>query len=250
MRVASTQKLLAAWEHGRAAPRPAHRALALLSAADSDLSRDTVSRLTVGARDRLLLALRRDIFGPRLNAVTICPGCRSDLEMEFDTEAISVISASETELDDANAPLSISRDGYHIVFRLPNSADLLALPEQASIDQARQHLIERVMLRASRGDEEIATTELPQALLDALDERMSLADPQADVRLNLSCAGCGANWQAPFDIVSYFWSEVEAWAMALLRDVHRLARAYSWREADILALSASRRQCYLDMLDE
>ena len=49
---------------------------------------------------------------------------------------------------------------------------------------------------------------------------------------------------------SYLWHEVDAWALRLLRDVHRLARAYSWREADILALSPSRRQCYLDLLNE
>jgi hypothetical protein len=88
------------------------------------------------------------------------------------------------------------------------------------------------------------------ALVEALDARLSLADAHADIRLNLNCTACAACWRAPFDIASYLWSEVDAWALRLLRDVHRLARAYGWREADILALSSSRRQCYLDMLDE
>jgi hypothetical protein len=33
-----------------------------------------------------------------------------------------------------------------------------------------------------------------------------------------------------------------------MREVHRLARVYGWREADILSMSASRRQFYLEMV--
>jgi len=80
--------------------------------------------------------------------------------------------------------------------------------------------------------------------------RLSLADPHADIRLDLDCSACQARWQAPFDIVPFLWSAVDAWALRLLRDVHRLARAYGWREADILALSPPRRRCYLELLDE
>jgi hypothetical protein len=34
----------------------------------------------------------------------------------------------------------------------------------------------------------------------------------------------------------------------MLRDVHALATAYGWREADIVAMSPWRRQVYLDMV--
>ena len=36
-------------------------------------------------------------------------------------------------------------------------------------------------------------------------------------------------------------------ALRLLGHVHALARAYGWREADILAMSPARRQVYLDL---
>jgi len=51
-----------------------------------------------------------------------------------------------------------------------------------------------------------------------------------------------------FDIVSFFWSEICVQAKRLLREVHILARAYGWREADILSMSAARRQLYLEMV--
>jgi hypothetical protein len=77
---------------------------------------------------------------------------------------------------------------------------------------------------------------------------MSRADPQADVRLALTCPACRHQWRSIFDIVTFFWIELDVWARRTLRDVHALARAYGWREADILALSPQRRQCYLEMI--
>jgi hypothetical protein len=51
-----------------------------------------------------------------------------------------------------------------------------------------------------------------------------------------------------FDIISFFWTELDSLARRLLQDVHVLAKAYSWREADILSMSATRRQFYLEMV--
>jgi hypothetical protein len=53
-----------------------------------------------------------------------------------------------------------------------------------------------------------------------------------------------------FDIAAYLWQEVDARARRALRDTHTLARAYGWREADILAMSDFRRQQYLEMVAE
>ncbi len=78
--------------------------------------------------------------------------------------------------------------------------------------------------------------------------QMAQANPQAEVNLSLSCPSCACQWQAVFDIASFFWTEIDAWARRLLRDVHRLAVAYGWRESDILAMSPLRRQLYLNML--
>jgi hypothetical protein len=77
---------------------------------------------------------------------------------------------------------------------------------------------------------------------------MGQAEPLADLSLAATCPACGHNWQILFDIVSYFWSEINAWSLRLMREVHSLASAYGWREADILAMSAWRRQRYLELI--
>jgi hypothetical protein len=61
------------------------------------------------------------------------------------------------------------------------------------------------------------------------------------------CPSCGHVWQALLDIVDFLWKEVAAGAARLLDEVHTLARAYHWPEADILAMSSRRRQAYLEL---
>ena len=85
-------------------------------------------------------------------------------------------------------------------------------------------------------------------MLAALAAEMSARDPQAEVLLDLTCPGVRREWQAVFDIAAYFWAELAAEAKRLLREVDALARAYGWREADILALSPRRRQAYLELV--
>jgi hypothetical protein len=65
----------------------------------------------------------------------------------------------------------------------------------------------------------------------------------------LTCPQCAHQWQAPLDIVSFLWSEVHAWAIRLLREIHELASAYGWSEAEILALSPWRRRAYLELVN-
>src|SRR5215467_4705891 len=126
MAVPSTQHLLAAWERGRAVPRPAERALALLCAAHADVPRAAVAALPIGERDRRLLSLREDMFGPQLSALTACPACRASLELEFEAGDFGDAPSDDIAGEAATDLLSLSLDGYEVVFRLPDSLDMLA----------------------------------------------------------------------------------------------------------------------------
>jgi hypothetical protein len=68
------------------------------------------------------------------------------------------------------------------------------------------------------------------------------------VLINLRCPDCGHDWQSVFDIASFFWTEISVQARRLLQDVATLARAYGWREADILEMSSARRAFYLEVV--
>ena len=70
----------------------------------------------------------------------------------------------------------------------------------------------------------------------------------ANLTISATCPACGNKWEIIFDIVSYLWGEINAWAVRTMHEIHLLAATYGWREADILALSAWRRQRYLEMI--
>lgn len=236
-------ELLEVWERG-AGLSATERALLLLAAAYTELTPGQIAELSVGQRDRQLLSLREQTFGPRLDSVATCPSCAASLEFRLD--AADICSAPPKEPDGL---LKATHAEYSVQFRLPNSIDLASLDPAADLETNRQHLLQHCVIAAHRANTEIAAKEVPAEVSNVIAQRMAAADPQADVQLALVCPHCQNTWQTPFDIVSYFWSEVHAWATRLLREVHSLASAYGWREAEVLALSPWRRQAYLELIE-
>lgn len=252
MRALSASELLAVWEQGLA-QEPVQRALALLAAASPEISFEALAQLSLGQRDACLLTLREWTFGPHLASLATCPGCSERLELTFEVADLratppSLLPRSEGEGGLGAETLSLSIAGYEVRFRLPNSLDLAAIAGYGDAAAGRQVLLERCLLATQRNGQETTADQLPAEVVEAVVTQMGQADPQADVQLALTCPACGHQWQAAFDIVSFFWSEISVWAYRLLYEVHTLALAYGWREADILALSPWRRQFYLEMV--
>ena len=71
---------------------------------------------------------------------------------------------------------------------------------------------------------------------------------ERQLQLGLACEACAGEWTLAFDSGAFLWEEIEARAMALLDDVHRLALAYGWSEQAILSMNESRRAAYLERL--
>jgi hypothetical protein len=98
------------------------------------------------------------------------------------------------------------------------------------------------------GERAVTAAELPAEVVQEISSRMSQADPQAEIDLTLECPGCSHRWSEPFDIASFLWTELSTWASRTLFDVHQLAAAYGWSEAESLSLSPRRRGFYLEMI--
>ena len=135
-----------------------------------------------------------------------------------------------------------------MVFHIPTSQDLMAAEGEDNVEAARLLILDRCLLSAQKAGDAVSSLQLPAEVVAGVAESMAQADPLADIQLNIDCPACRHRWRAAFDIVSFLWTEIEAWAGRILSEVHTLARAYGWREAEILALSAARRQFYLEMV--
>jgi hypothetical protein len=215
----------------------------LLEAAHPEMSPETLALLNIGQRDARLLALRELIFGPTVISLTRCPQCGERLEQTFAIEDVRVPKAKE-----CSSSLSVEADGYVVQFRLPNSQDLAAIIHSADVSEARERLVEQCILAVSYVSEQDPMGSMPESAIQAIAERMAQVDPQGDIQLVLSCPSCSREWEESFDILSFLWSELTAWSIRMLDQVHRLASAYGWREADILAMSPWRREIYLSMV--
>lgn len=235
--------LLSAWEEGVSQPLIG-RALALLEHARPDRSAKQWAQASIGERDEQLLDLREELFGSDFQATAVCPSCGERLELTF---SAADIRASAGRLTGRDEKLHVKAFGYEVSCRLPTSADLLEIAT-ARTDDGRQMLLKLCVEAAQAGGLAVDSEALPDEVVNALSEEMSRVDPQADVHISLACPACLHGWNIVFDILSYFWSEIEDWAQRLLLEVHLLASAYGWSERDIISMSATRRRLYLDMI--
>jgi len=248
VRSLSAGELLTVWEHGLASSG-IRRAVMLLAAAFPEHSVDQIVSFSIGTRNICLLQLRESLFGPRLASLVTCPQCGERLELELQHSDFG-IDAAPVETLVGHEPFCCRIDGYEIRFRLPDSRDLLEITDQAiaDVEAARRQLLERCLLSISRRGESLRPEDLGPERSHAVAAAMEQADATANLQVEMACPVCRHGWQAPFDVITFLWTEIDAWAKRLLREVHVLARAYGWRETDILGFSSLRRQAYLELL--
>jgi len=108
-------------------------------------------------------------------------------------------------------------------------------------------LLERCISRVEHQGKTVSLAEVAPSVFAVLVTRMGEIDKTGNVQLLLNCPQCAHESQAIFDIESFFWKEIQAWAIRILREVHQLASAYGWREIDVLNMTAWRRQVYLNL---
>ncbi|KVN11801.1 MULTISPECIES: hypothetical protein [unclassified Burkholderia] len=242
----NTRDLLALWERA-AVCEPDARDDALLAAFDP------APPASLGARNAALLGLRARLFGGAQRLRCACPACGVDVEFAIDCAALSqqLLPAA-----DAALPQRVEADGHRIEFRVPDVRDLRAAARAARDDgdgdddgdAFARALLARCVTRCERDDGgACAPASLPVTVADALSRRMEALEPGASVSFELDCPACGASWSAGMDCGDVLWRELQVRAERLLLDVDALARAYGWSEAQVLALSPTRRAAYLQL---
>ena len=236
LRRLSAQDAIRVWE-AALNQRPVERALTILSAALPEALEPEIATYPIGRRNALLFLTREAIFGERLNARVCCPACGEWLEFAVTAADLGVSDNSVPE----SLPHTLERDGVRLTFRLPDSRDLAASARCPDAESARDLLIRRCVI-------DPPPDTLADALIPALAEAIGERDPLSAITLDFVCPNCAHEWAAPFDILGYFWEELAAHVKGLTVEVAALARGYGWSETDILAMSAARRQIYLELL--
>jgi hypothetical protein len=176
-----------------------------------------------------LLRLRQISFGPDLQGCLPCAVCGARLE--FTLNLPRMIDHLEAEAAKVGSISTATRQA--------SLCDLRAVMGEEDPHEARRALLEHCLRNGDVG-EEFASEE------EALDAFTQL-HRGAELVGQATCAECGQSQEFDFDIARFLWAEVRNRALGLLREVHELATAYGWFEAEILRMTPQRRQAYLEM---
>lgn len=247
MRSLTASEMLLLWDRG-AGCHPLDRSALLAAAAHPELAPDAVADLPLGVVTDSQLALRIETFGPRIAGHVDCPRCGERLEIGLDAAAI---------LGSAPAPgagREIEIAGRRL--RGPCLRDLAAVAGEADPHRAARRLAGLCTLAGGEAGlaadelaaDELADDELADDELAAIETALEDLDPHARIAIRAACVACGAETVAELDVAALLWEEIASCARRLLGEVHRLAAAYGWSEAEILRLSPARRAGYLAMV--
>jgi hypothetical protein len=203
------------------------RPAALLAALSSVPLAEALT-LGVARRDAALLAWHTTLFGPRWRAYAQCPACEAALEYDIPVDREALVAPPDH--------LAIEAGGRQWVARWPDSRDLAEAAACQDRDAARALLVTRIVAAEA---EPAAVAAILAALAAAHRGCWTMA---------LRCCDCSRSWDVVFDAGEFLWRELGAAARRILREVDVLARVYHWSEADILALSDTRRHAYLEIV--
>ena len=238
----SAADLVRLWEAGTAASG-VERGVLLLAAASAADPSDDLASISLGERDRRLLTLRERLFGAWLHGVADCPRCGIRLQFTLDLRDLCVGAAGRLA-----PPVDVTDGDLRLRVRPLNSHDLSVIADCGDITLARRVLAERCVVDVSNAGVPMLPCDLPDSALATVAAAMAAADPGSDHVLDLRCEACEERWPLALDIVMFVWQEIESVARRVLTEVHDLAWAYGWGEADILGMTDARRRHYLALV--
>jgi hypothetical protein len=214
-----------------AAAVPARRVSGLVASAVESLDDiepfglDEARALTVGDRDRIVLALRAALVGDAMECLCEC-ACGETLELTVSVSALLGKAADE--------PAPIEASGVRAATGVDHERAALRALEDP--DAAAYELVRSCMVEGSSDD------------VDAAARLLEELDPGAEILLRGTCPACAAEVVAALDPGAYLWTELEHGRAQLELDVHTLASHYHWSEAEIVALDPRRRTRYIELI--
>lgn len=236
MRALSNADFLTLWENGHRL-HPVDRALLAIRASlpENPNTDEPVADWTLGRRNRALAELRTLYFGPRLEGWTTCSQCGEKLEFEVDCRTLA-----QTQEETSSQSIAI----HGSTFRLPTSRDLARIAGESDPQRAALLLLHNCTVNGPPLDK----SGWSESEIEEVAEKMSLADPLAEIALGFECPVCQHTSEEALDLSSFLWAEIETRAKRLLLEIHALASSYGWAESAILAMSDVRRAIYLQMV--
>lgn len=163
-----------------------------------------------------------------------CADCETQFDVPVDLELLPIKPAGP---DYGTLTFEWENNSYKC--HIPTGSDLAQISELSPEDA----LIALVKLCF---DEDLPDGINIDVILKELDKVLEATAPEIPTSINAACPDCGQDARFDFDIAK---AVIETFENPL-EDVHDIASAYHWDEAQILKLPRSRRQTYLKLIDD
>jgi hypothetical protein len=212
--------------------------LRLIARLAEDAAGDTSAwdRLPVTDFEILLLHLRAALLGPVISTTCPCPACGERADISF--RVADYIGFVRPRVPPGVRQGQGAQAGWLVLdgaaFRVPSIADQLAVRRSASPGAAMRALC--------------LAPGLPGPVARRIEAAIARMAPEVTGPVGGPCPHCGAAVRALFDVARYVVTELRRIAHGLYEEIHLLASAYGWTEADILALPGPRRRRYAESL--
>lgn len=227
----------------------------------SPVSEEVVHNLLIADRQYLLLKLREVTFGDQIQTTVFCPwpDCSKRIDIDFSIEDIPIKESKgkgptyEMELSSKAAFIDHDNKEYrNVIFRLPNGADQEAISHLLSENEARalSMLLARCIqsIGPLKNPGNAHTSRLSPLARKEIESRMAKVAPHVELKLGANCPECEREFMIPFDLHSYFFSEMQNCINLLYREVHYLAYHYHWSEQEIMKMPREKRHKYIEVL--
>ena len=217
----------------------------------SSFPTDIVWNWSVAARLQGLLAVAYATAGAYTTAVATCsrPGCGERIELEL---ALAGFALDTPDSIDWQTP-----QRHTARVRLPSGSDQLAWfhQQRAGYDagydaghDADSAWLARRLIVSLDADLPALSWPLPSSWIASLGTALADADPLTALTVAAHCPACATELAVAVDLEYLLLDGCRRRQRALLDDIHHLAGAYHWSEADIVALPAWRRARYLSRI--
>lgn len=223
-----------------ARPQPVSAARVLAACLDGDTGAPAADELMAWPVSRRLQGLLAVTIATRgehwvLTARCDAPSCGAPMDLPLGLDSFR--RAADPARFDCTLP-----DGRTVNVSVPTGADQMAWLAAGSSEPGE--------IAARLVDQESAdAAELSPEALAAIEEALEEADPLTTLSIETACPECGAAVSAPLDLERCCLGMLAAEQPRLIDDVHTLAMAYHWSEAQILAIPPERRRQYLERID-
>jgi hypothetical protein len=210
--------------------------------ADADgraIDADEAWQWTLNQRLQALLAMRLAAGDAAIELQATCMQCGEAMAIGLDLRAFAGEPATPrfTWHDD---------DAVAVELRLPSGRDLQRW-QRDGVEAAET--MAAALIDAVAGAPVGPNYRAPTSWLPALDDAFAAHDPLTALQLQATCPACAHDNAIACDLEALLLAGFARTHARLLDDVVRLASAFHWTEAEILALPRWRRAHYLRQLD-